>query len=71
MFNAAGCAATRKARTLAFGAEYVNAAGHLDLVCHFVGDSVAWVVGSDEAELNGQLLDGTPIEGDDSICLVP
>lgn len=53
------------------GAEYVNADEHLDLVCQFQDDSSAWVAGGDEATLEGTLLDGTPIRGTDTICLVP
>ena len=30
-----------------------------------------WVPGHAEATLTGELIDGTPIEGTDSICIVP
>ena len=43
-----------------------------DLVCHFEDDTTQWEVGNDgNATLTGKLLDGTPIEGSDSICIVP
>jgi hypothetical protein len=43
----------------------------LDLVCHFEDNPDNWVAGGDTASLTGELLDGTPIEGTDSICIVP
>jgi hypothetical protein len=44
----------------------------LDLVCHFEDDTDEWLTGSNEsATLTGELIDGTPIEGSDSICIVP
>ena len=52
--------------------EDVNADGYLDLVCHFEDDPAQWLEGIDEnATLTGELLDGTFIEGTDSICIVP
>lgn len=48
-----------------------NEDGHPDLVCHFDDDPDNWVPGGDSATLTGALLDGTPIEGTDSICIVP
>jgi hypothetical protein len=42
-----------------------------DLVCHFEDDSAAWTAGEGEATLTGSLLNGEPIEGTDSICVVP
>ena len=44
--------------------------GYLDLVCQFVDDPATWTVGDGEATLTGQLLDGTPFEGTDSIKVV-
>lgn len=44
----------------------------LDLVCHFEDDPSQWLEGTEEtAILKGELVDGTPIEGTDSICIVP
>ena len=51
--------------------EYSNDDTYLDLVCHFEDDVGNWVAGDGEATLTGTLLDGTPIEGTDSICVVP
>jgi hypothetical protein len=44
---------------------------HPDLVCQFVDDASAWEPGDATATLTGELLDGTPIEGTDDICIVP
>ena len=44
--------------------------GFDDLVCQFVDDSEAWEPGVGEACVTGDLFDGTPIEGCDSICIV-
>lgn len=44
--------------------------GYDDLVCQFVDDTSSWMVGDGEATLTGQLLDGTPFEGTDSIKVV-
>jgi hypothetical protein len=51
--------------------EDVNIDGYPDLVCQFVDDAAAWAPDSDTATLRGELTDGTPIAGSDSICLVP
>ena len=53
------------------GMEDVDGDGYVDLVCQFQDDSSAWVAGDDEASLTGELLDGLPITGTDSICLKP
>jgi hypothetical protein len=46
--------------------------GFDDLVCQFVDDSSAWLADDEAtATLTGNLLDGTPFEGTDSICIVP
>lgn len=51
--------------------EYVNEDEFIDLVCQFE-DSDNWVTpGSDYATVTGNLLDGTNIEGQDTICIVP
>ena len=48
-----------------------NDDGHLDMVCHFEDDPGNWTEGDSTATLTGGLLDGTAIEGTDSICIVP
>jgi hypothetical protein len=53
------------------GYEDSNDDGNQDLVCQFEDDPSAWNVGSDSATLSGELLDGAPFEGSDSICVVP
>ena len=45
--------------------------GYDDLVCHFVDYADAWSPDNGTATLKGALLDGTPIEGTDTICIVP
>ena len=46
--------------------------GYLDLVCHFVDDFTdGWVLGDGSATVTGNLFDGTPIAGSDSISIVP
>jgi hypothetical protein len=52
--------------------EEVNGDVYTDLVCHFEDDPNEWLEGEDQtAMLLGTLLDGTQIEGADSICIVP
>lgn len=51
--------------------EDVNNDMYQDLVCHFEDDPDMWEVGSSEGVVKGQMLDGTQIEGTDTICLVP
>lgn len=54
--------------------EYSNDDGFLDLVCHFEDDPAVWTPGEGDACVAGNLLEefyGTPIEGCDSICIVP
>lgn len=48
-----------------------NEDGHSDLVCHFDDDPDNWTPGGGSATLTGNLFDGTPFEGTDSICVVP
>ena len=51
--------------------EYVNDDQYLYLVMQFE-DSDGWITnGSDYATLTGFLLDDTPINGRDTICIVP
>lgn len=48
-----------------------NGDGDFDLVCQFEDNSSYWELGQDDATLTGALLDGTSIEGTDTICIVP
>jgi len=45
--------------------------GFPDLVCQFVDDPEKWSPGDGIATLTGALLDGTLLEGSDTICVVP
>ncbi len=45
--------------------------GHFDLICQFVDDPDSWSAGDDVAVLSGTLFDGTPIRGEDEICVRP
>lgn len=45
--------------------------GYLDLVCQYQMDISLWAPGDGFATLNGTLRDGTPIQGTDSIRIVP
>jgi hypothetical protein len=51
--------------------EDVNGDGHLDMVCQFEDDPTFWTPGDGEADITGQLDDGTEFKGTDSICIVP
>lgn len=52
--------------------ENANADEYLDLVCHFEDDAAQWLEGTEgSGVLRGELLNGTLIEGSDSICIVP
>jgi hypothetical protein len=53
------------------GLEDTNLDGWYDLVCRFEDDADNWSAGSGEATLEGELWDGTAIEGSDTICVVP
>jgi hypothetical protein len=53
------------------GIEDWNQDGYLDAVCHFEDDPSLWLGGETIATLTGHLLDGTEIEGSDTIRLVP
>lgn len=48
-----------------------NEDGYSDLVCHFIDNPDNWSPDDGSATLTGELLDGTFIEGTDSICIVP
>jgi hypothetical protein len=43
--------------------------GYLDLVCQFEDDPTQWTTGQSEATLMGSLLDGTPFEATDEVCI--
>ena len=45
--------------------------GFEDLVCQFLDDESNWTPGDSMATLTGSLYDGTLIEGEDEICIVP
>lgn len=50
--------------------EDVNGDGLLDLVCHFTTSKTGFQSGDTQGVLRGQLIDGTPIEGRDSVRIV-
>jgi len=47
-----------------------NGDAFLDLVCHFEDDPSTWTGGSGPATVTGQLMDNTPFEGRDFICII-
>lgn len=51
--------------------EHVNTDGHPDLACKFFDDPDAWTPGNATAAVSGELVDSTPIYGEDSICVGP
>ncbi len=51
--------------------EDVNGDNLIDLVVQIEDMDAAFLEGSTIANLTGELMDGTPIEGTDSICIVP
>jgi hypothetical protein len=51
--------------------EDVNVDGLLDLVCHFHTRDTGFQCGDTEGVLRGETLDGVPIEGSDSVRIVP
>jgi hypothetical protein len=51
--------------------EDVNADGLLDLVCHFTIQQTGFQPGNTAGVLKGKTIDGTPIEGTDSVRIVP
>ncbi len=51
--------------------EDVNGDSFIDLVCHYVTTDIAGIDGeATSATVNGELVDGTPIEGTDSVSIV-
>ena len=53
------------------GAQDVNDDGLVDLVCHFHTQDTGFQCGDTEGILRGENMDGVPIEGSDSVRLVP
>jgi len=51
--------------------EDTNNDSFMDLVCQFDDDAENWSTGNAQATITGNLFDGSPIEGTDSICVVP
>jgi hypothetical protein len=51
--------------------EDVNDDGYDDLVCHFYTQMTGFACGDTEGILKGETLDGTPLEGSDSVRIVP
>jgi len=51
--------------------EDINYDGYIDLVVQIEDTDGAFVNGNGQATLSGNLYDGTPVEGTDSICIVP
>jgi len=51
--------------------EDVNGDGLLDLVCHFTTQQTGFQTGDTEGVLKGKTVDATPIEGRDSVRIVP
>jgi hypothetical protein len=71
MFGAMGVEIRGQSRPMCH-AEYSNGDEFLDLVCQFEDDAASWSPDSDkEASVVGRLIDGRPITGTDSICVVP
>jgi len=51
--------------------EYINGDRLKDLVCHFYTEDTEFLCGDTEGVLKGMTMDGTPIEGRDSVKIVP
>jgi len=51
--------------------EDVNDDGYDDLVCHFYTQMTGFECGDDEGILKGQTIEQTPVEGSDSVRIVP
>jgi len=51
--------------------EDINGDGLKDLVCHFYTEDTGFLCGDTEGVLKGMTMDGTPIEGKDSVKIVP
>jgi len=48
-----------------------NGDGYTDLVCNFEDNPDNWSPDNGTATLAGELFDGTPIQGSDTICIAP
>lgn len=57
--------------TLQCELEHVDQDSILDMVCHFDDVVEQWTGEEPEGTLTGTLGDGTPIAGQDQICLTP
>lgn len=51
--------------------EDIDGDGLIDLVCHFNTEDAAFECGDTEGVLKGMTMDGTLIEGSDSVRIVP
>lgn len=51
--------------------EDANGDDYLDMVCQFEDNAEYWSLGSDIANVTGQLYSGASFQGSDSICVVP
>ena len=51
--------------------EDINADGILDLVCHFITLNAHFKCGDNAGTLRGETVDGTPVEGVDSVTIIP
>jgi len=51
--------------------EDINGDGLEDLICHFYTEDTGFLCGDTEGVLKGITMDGTPIEGKDSVRIVP
>ncbi len=51
--------------------EDINGDGLMDLVCHFYTQDTGFLCGDTEGVLKGMTMDGTPVEGRDSVKIVP
>jgi len=51
--------------------EDINGDGMRDLVCHFYTEETGFLCGDTEGVLKGMAMDGTPIEGRDSVRIIP
>jgi len=51
--------------------EDVNIDEFQDLVCQFSNSRSAWPIGTTVGTISGQLNNGSLIQGEDSVCLVP